>query len=101
MSFRDGELQQIESLGYGVAQIGSACGPPLAARGLTSGELVARCGEPASRRRSVGALVRRAAGLLVAQEQRDEDWLYDDGSDLLRRYRITNGIVAGVDRLPR
>src|SRR5262249_36100213 len=59
LSFRDGQLQKIEALGYGVDAVGASCVPLIAARGLSSGELVARCGEPASRQRSDGATVRR------------------------------------------
>jgi len=101
LTFRDGRLQAVEALGYGVNEIGGACPPPLAARGLTTGELVARCGEPAERRRNEGAVVRRVPGIVVADEERREEWLYDDGSALLTRYLITNGRVSAVERLPR
>lgn len=101
LTFRDGRLQGVDALGYGVNEIGSACPLPLAARGLTTGELVARCGEPSLRRRSGGAVLRRVPGIVVADEDRREEWLYDDGSDLLTRYLISNGRVSGVERLPR
>jgi hypothetical protein len=42
LTFRDGRLQTIESLGYGVDQIGASCVPAASSRGLTCGELVAR-----------------------------------------------------------
>jgi len=70
LSFRDGQLQNIEALGYGVDEVGTSCVPPIASRGLTSGELVARCGEPTSRQRNEGALVRRAPGIVHAAEER-------------------------------
>ena len=101
LAFRDGRLQSVESLGYGVDEIGTACAPLLAARGLSVGELVARCGEPASRERAAGATLRRLPGVLFANEDRREDWLYDDGSAYLTRYVIVNGRVAGAERLPR
>lgn len=101
LSFRDGYLQKVDALGYGVAEIGTACVPEIAARGLTTGELYARCGEPSSRQRSDGARIRRAPGLFVANEDRREEWLYDDGSDYLARYFISNGRVTGADRFPR
>ena len=101
LSFRDGYLQKIESLGYGVDEIGTSCVPAIAARGLTTGELYARCGEPSERQRSDGALLRRVPGLLVASEDRREQWLYDDGSGYLARYFITNSRVTGADRFPR
>ena len=101
LTFRNGDLQTVESLGYGVSEIGTTCPPPLAARGLTDGELVARCGEPASRRRNEGAQLRRVPGILVAHEDRREEWLYDDGSEFLTRYFLANGRVTGVERLAR
>ena len=101
LTFRNGELQNVEALGYGVTEFGTTCPPPLAARGLTDGELVARCGEPASRQRNDGALLRRVPGIVFAREDRREEWLYDDGSDFLTRYFLANGRVTGVDRLPR
>jgi hypothetical protein len=64
LSFRDGQLQNIEALEYGVDEIGTTCPPPIASRGLTSGELVARCGEPTTRQRNEGAFVRRVPGAL-------------------------------------
>ena len=101
LTFRDGRLQRIESLGYGVDEVGTACLWGAAARGLSSGELVARCGEPASRRLNDGALVRRAPGVLLASQDRREEWVYDSGGDYLTRYLITNSQVTGAERLPR
>jgi len=101
LSFRDGQLQNIEALGYGVDEVGTTCPPLIASRGLTSGELVARCGEPTSHQRNEGAFVRRAPGVLLAAEDRREEWLYDDGSAYMTRYFLTNSHVTGVDRLPR
>lgn len=98
---RDGRLQSIEPLGYGVDTIGSACIDGIAARGLTTGELVARCGEPSSRRHNAGATVRRLPGVLLANEDRREEWIYDRGADFFTRYLITNGRVAGSERLAR
>lgn len=101
LSFRDGQLQNIEALEYGVDEIGTTCPPPIASRGLTSGELVARCGEPTTRQRNEGAFVRRVPGALLATEDRREEWLYDDGSAYMTRYFLTNSHVTGADRLPR
>ena len=101
LSFRDGQLQNVEALGYGVDEVGTTCPPPIASRGLTSGELVARCGEPTSYQRNGGAFVRRAPGVLLAAEDRREEWLYDDGSAYMTRYFLTNSHVTGADRLPR
>ena len=48
--FRDGLLEREQTLGYGVDEIGEDCDPNRLLGGLSAGELVARCGEPASRR---------------------------------------------------
>jgi hypothetical protein len=101
LTFRDGQLQNIETLGYGVDEIGTSCVPFITARGLTTGELYARCGTPSSRQRSDGALLRRVPGALFAHEDRQEQWFYDDGSEYLARFFITNGRVTGADRFPR
>src|SRR5262249_37472411 len=101
LTFRDGRLDRGEPLGYGIDAIGTACLPGIESRGLTTGELVARCGEPSSRQRNAGAVVRRAPGIFFANEERREEWLYDDGSGYLTRYFISNGRVTGSERLPR
>lgn len=101
LSFRDGELQAVAALGYGFAQIGSACVAPAAARGLASGELLARCGEPTLRRHDGGAIVRRAPGAVFLGEERREQWIYDDGSGYFTRFQILSGTVTGADRLPQ
>jgi len=101
LTFRDDELQNVEALGYGVDEFGTTCVPAVASRGLTSGELVARCGEPTSRQRYEGAFIHRVPGVLYAAEDRREEWLYDDGSAYMTRYFLTNSHVTGVDRLPR
>ena len=101
LTFRDGQLQKIEPLGYGVNEIGTSCIAAVTSRGLTSGELIAHCGEPASRQFSGGSVVHRARGVLFANEDRREEWLYDDGSAYLTRYLITNSNVTSAERLPR
>ncbi len=50
--FRDGVLAREETLGYGVDEIGGDCNPNRDYRGFSVGELVARCGEPASHRQT-------------------------------------------------
>jgi hypothetical protein len=101
--FRDGLLEREQTLGYGVDEIGSDCDPNRLLGGLSAGELVARCGEPASRRSRTDTLVRRPApGIERWRDQRREDWIYDFGD---RRYvrvvRVVDGRVDAVDSLPR
>jgi len=101
--FRDGLLEREQTLGYGVDEIGEDCDPNRLLGGLSAGELVARCGEPASRRSRTDTLVRRPVpGVERWRDQRREDWIYDFGD---RRYvrvvRVVDGRVAAVDSLPR
>jgi len=101
--FRDGLLAQEDTLGYGVDRIGEDCDPNRLLGGLSAGELVARCGEPASRRSRNDTIVRRPApGIERWRDERREDWVYDFGD---RRYvrivRLVDGRVDAVDSLAR
>lgn len=99
--FRDGRLLREDTLGYGVDEIGDDCRRVLG--NLSAGELVARCGEPASRRSQTDTLVRRPArGIELWHDQRREDWIYDsDDSEFVRIVRLVDGRVTGVDRVRR
>lgn len=101
--FVDGDLQNIESLGYGVREIGDSCRANMNFTGLNSGELVAKCGQPAHRRQSNDGLVYRPApGLENWRQQRREEWTYDFGrNQLLRVLRLVNGQVESVQILSR
>lgn len=101
--FRDGDLQRSDTLGYGVREIGDSCRANMNFTGLSSGELVARCGEPAARREASDSVVYRPGpGIENWREQRREEWTYDFGdSNLLRVLHLLNGSVASVEVLPR
>lgn len=101
--FRDGVLTREDALGYGVATIGADCNPNHVSAGLSAGELVARCGEPAGRRDLSETIVRRPApGVELWRDHRREEWLYDFGDRrLLRRVWLVDGLVASVDTPPR
>ncbi len=101
--FRDGVLLREDTLGYGVAEIGGDCNPNRTLDGLSIGELVARCGEPASRRNQADTIVRRPArGVEQWRDQRREEWVYDDAdSRFVRIVRLVDGRVGGVDRIQR
>lgn len=103
MVFVDGTLQYSEALGHGVREIGDSCRANMNFTGLSSGELVARCGEPAHRRESSDGLVYRPGpGLENWRQQRREEWTYDFGSNqLLRVLRLVNGRVQSVQTLSR
>jgi hypothetical protein len=101
--FRDGVLLREDALGYGVDAIGGDCNPNRLLDGLSAGEVVARCGEPASRRDLSETIVRRPApGVELWRDQRREEWVYDFGDDRFGRIvRLTDGLVSGTDILSR
>lgn len=101
--FRDGILLREDALGYGVNEIGDDCSPNRVIDGLSIGELVAQCGEPASRRSQTDTIVwRPALGVEEWRDQRREDWIYDDAdSRFVRIVRVLDGRVRGVDRVQR
>jgi hypothetical protein len=101
--FRDGVLLREDTLGYGVSEIGDDCNPNRVLDGLSAGELIARCGEPVSRRSQTDTVVLRPArGVEQWRDQRREDWIYDAGdSRFVRIVRLVDGRVSGVDLVPR
>ena len=101
--FRDGRLLREDALGYGVDAIGDDCNPRRLLDGLSAGELIARCGEPASRRNRVDTIVRRPLpGIEQWRDQRREEWIYDFGDRrFLRSVRLVDGRVTGVDLVSR
>ena len=102
MLFRDGRLLREDTLGYGVNDIGDSCGPTKLLSGMSSGELVAYCGEPLSRNTQPGATLRRLArGAFVETENYREDWVYDLGGDFLYVVHLRNGHVEAVEHVRR
>ena len=101
--FRDGILLREETLGYGVNAVGDDCNPNSSFSGLSAGELIARCGEPASRRTNADTLVRRPApGVERWRDQRREEWIYDFGDRrFVRIVQFIDGQVTGVDSVQR
>lgn len=100
---RDGVLVREDTLGYGVNAIGADCAANATFSDLSAGELVARCGEPSSRRSHDDTLVRRPArGIEEWFDQRREDWVYDDGDgDYVRIVHLLDGRVGNVERVRR
>jgi hypothetical protein len=97
--FRDGVLVREETLGYGVNEIGGDCNPSRDYTGVSVGELIARCGEPASRRRAYDTIVRRPVpGYERWRDQRREEWIYDFGEDrFLRLFELVDGRVVNIE----
>ena len=103
LTFRDGVLLAEDTLGYGVDEIGDDCGPNRSLDGMSAGELVARCGEPASRRNRSDTIVHRPRpGIELWRDQRREEWVYDVGDrERVRLVQLVDGRVTGVDRVRR
>ena len=101
--FRDGVLEREETLGYGVDEVGADCNPNRDYRGVSVGELVARCGEPASRRTNYDTIVHRPApGYARYRDQRREEWIYDFGEDrFVRSYLLIDGRVEDIENVQR
>jgi hypothetical protein len=101
--FRDGVLLREETLGYGVDEIGDDCNPNRDYRGVSVGELIARCGEPASRRTYYDTLLRRPIpGYEHYRDLRREEWIYDFGENrFLRMFHLVDGRVDNIESIER
>lgn len=101
--FRDGVLQRVDTLGYGVDEIGDDCDPNRDYRGVTAGELYARCGAPASSRQNNDTVLNAPApGYARYRDQRREQWIYDFGDrQFLRVVNLVDGRVESIDTVPR
>jgi Protein of unknown function (DUF2845) len=100
--FRDGQLASEEKLGRGVDEIGSACDPARFGQGLSSGEIVAYCGEPASRYAQAGVVARHvSAGVHGQDDDYREEWIYDLGGNFVYVAHLYNGHLNGVERRRR
>lgn len=100
--FRDNRLVREDTLGRGVDELGDSCGPTKMLRGMSSGELIAYCGEPLSRNPQPITKIRQLApGVYSQSDYAFEDWIYDLGGNFLYILHIINGHVDSVDHVPR
>lgn len=99
----DDRLLREDSIGYGYATLGTDCRLDALPLGTPAGVVVARCGEPASRRERWREVTRRdGAGNARRRYLRDEDWVYDVGANRdLRLLRLVDGALQSVERLDR
>lgn len=92
LRFRDGVLVDAASLGYGVARIGAGCRHETLPAGITTGEVVARCGRPAQAEQDPVLTIRRdQSGNALAREGRRETWRYADGRSRWRELEFDDG----------
>ncbi|WP_235937514.1 DUF2845 domain-containing protein [Marinobacter caseinilyticus] len=100
LEFRDGLLRQERSLGYGfLGETAGNCAPARLQEGISEFELIARCGEPLSRRtrwHSVSSS-RHHAGQ-VAAVMPVQEWLFEFGDQRFRRLvTLENGRVVRIE----
>ncbi len=101
--FVDGRLSRIESVGYGVRQVGGDCSEVALRRGATLGEVYLHCGEPRSRsNRYEDIVIRDGHGNARVRPVRREEWLYSFGSSrFLRMVVFHDGRLDRVERISR
>lgn len=98
--FRDGRLFRIDTLGYGSHSIGGDCTDIDLARGMSTGEVVLRCGAPYSRTaRYRDILIRDQLGNERIRPVRYEEWLYRFPDSRFARLAIF--IDGRLDRVER
>jgi hypothetical protein len=101
--FRDDRLLHEQSLGYGFTGNSRKCKLDMLPRGISNGEVIARCGPPQSRReRYADQTERDGQGNARVRVLRQEEWIYDPGSS--RDYRLlimVDGFLTETQRLDR
>lgn len=101
LTFRNGKLANVESLGYGfhVDDSGS-CGPSTLRHIQNEYELIARCGEPASKRAEwqLPTPRKRSETWQVLQPVLVQHWLYDFSNNQFRQVvTLKNGRVVNIE----
>ena len=101
LRIRNGQLVDIEELGYGESpnRRQRSCSPNSFLPGLTTGEIILRCGPPDWQDRQFGAQVLRNTGVFErATLLNIQTWLYDFGRNRFTRIlRFENGVLTNVD----
>ena len=97
--FRNGYLVEEQTLGYGVSEIGAGCNIDGLGGGMPSGEIVARCGAPASHRQVNSTVVRRDRhGNERYDGVRREEWVYELGENrLVRILHLAEGRLESIE----
>jgi hypothetical protein len=101
--FRDDRLLREDTLGYGFRRGEGRCDLDTLLRGMSTGEVIARCGEPESNTlRYRQSIVRDGFGNARKRLVRHEEWLYDPGRGrFLRLLVFDDGVLDSIERLDR
>ena len=99
--FVDNRLQREQTLGYGYRTLGKACDLDALVPGLSTGEVVARCGLPAADdQRYLQRVVRDGAGNARERVIRQDEWMYRTSSQRAPRLLMfVDGQLESVERL--
>jgi len=98
--FLDNRLRREDTLGYGHVTLGKDCDLDALVPGLSTGEVVARCGTPAADdTRYVEQVVRDGAGNARERIIRQDEWMYRQGSRAPRLMTFQDGRLETIERL--
>ncbi|HVF36063.1 MAG TPA: DUF2845 domain-containing protein [Candidatus Saccharimonadia bacterium] len=98
--FIDNRLYREDTLGYGYAALGTDCNLDALVPGISTGEVVARCGTPAADdTRYVEQVVRDGAGNARERIIRQDEWMYRKSSRAPRLLTFSDGRLASIERL--
>ena len=100
--FRDNRLVKEETIGYGYTELGTECELGALVPGLSTGEVVARCGQPVDRDvRYQERILRNHVGMAQRRILRMDEWLYPAGSRDPYLLRFYDGKLDAVERIDR
>ncbi len=100
--FVDNRLVREDTLGYGYRQLGASCELDAFLPGLSTGEIVARCGTPAADdTRYFERVVRDGEGNARRRFLRQDEWLYRLTGRAPRLLTFLDGRLEQVERLKK
>lgn len=98
--FTNNRLLREDTLGYGYTRLGHDCDLDALVPGVSTGEVVARCGAPAADdTRYLEQRVRDGAGNARDRIVRRDEWMYRPGSRAPRLLTFHDGRLESIERL--
>ena len=100
--FVNNRLQREQTLGYGYRTLGQDCDLDALVPGLSTGEVVARCGLPAADdQRYLERVIRDRAGNARERVIRQDEWMYRKSQRAPRLLTFVDGQLETVERLKK